>query len=492
MPRVAAVALLFLTAVGAVPASADEAAPSDLEALATDDACALDSATCGLNALQLKRQRAAPSQAQLPGKTAALRFRRVKRAEQRRETDGHIHDGRLEGAAFADYAVQTTIGGQEFQVIVDTGSSTFAVSAAGGKYCPVHYDGPCTDHAIAAYYGSGNWSGLVCGGPQVKLAGLSAGTPVFAGIKEQNNFLTQCTGDNHGIISNGIVGMAYRELIEGFDGVPLFDSVVSASGIPNIFSMQCCGWKGGEAAGGQLVLGGVDSSLYTGDFQFTPITRHLWFCVEFEDIFVEDSSPPTPRPPPRTCSEQFPSIPCFLIQCGAVDAVCQDGFCTCPEGTCYDPDSVDCVPVSGVSLQQLGALRSEGKGRKGAYMPDCPAIIDSGTSEIVLTTDLYQSVMHSIQSAATEVLSPGAECVGEDDLDSFPNVIIKLGGGVRLSVPPTTYFQPSPVRPGCYLLFIGKTEHAPSIIGQPLMEAYYTVFDKENDRIGFAPIAGCN
>jgi len=26
---------------------------------------------------------------------------------------------------------------------------------------------------------------------------------------------------------------------------------------------------------------------------------------------------------------------------------------------------------------------------------------------------------------------------------------------------------------------------------QPLMEAYYTIFDRANKRVGFAPIAGC-
>jgi len=496
-------ARLFLLATAAAAASSEVPPPIALDdqALEADDACLAGGADCSLNALQRREHRSAAPD--MPVSAKSLGLHRLKRSRQRRETTGHIGDGRLEGAAWADYAVNATIGHQTFQVIVDTGSSTFAVAAAPGEGCWEYYTGPCMHHSIAAYYGSGNWTGDVCTGPEVTLAGLSAGSPLFAGIKTQDNFLMDCSKSNNpsGIISEGIVGMAYQELISGFDGVPLFDSVVQATGIPNIFSMQCCGWQGGKAAGGQLVLGGVDSSLYTGEFQYTPITRHAWFCVNLVEAYVDGSELPPPMPAP-VCPETFPVVPCFLFPCGVSNAQCSGGLCQCPAGSCFanSQDGLwDCVSMQEpfkpfARLHQLGALQSgeseEAREKLGQAPQDCNAIIDSGTSEIVLGKEDYHTVITQLQTVADEV-EGGAQCVRESMLTYFPDVIIHLEGDVKLSVPATTYFQPRPDDSGCYVLFIGRGG-AQAIIGQPMMEAYYTVFDKENDRIGFAPIAGCS
>ena len=87
-----------------------------------------------------------------------------------------------------------------------------------------------------------------------------------------------------------------------------------------------------------------------------------------------------------------------------------------------------------------------------------------------------------------------------------------------LSVPPSVYYQPEPGGSDCLDLFIEGASYTstlkgqPNILGQvnvhvalivldhtshalpllqPLMEAYYTIFDRANKRVGFAPIAGC-
>jgi len=483
---------LVVFLIGAV-AAAESMIPADVEAeaLAADDTCAAGSTGCSLNALQRKGRSFLNLEAKLRQPVQSLRMHRHKR-RRHRETAGHINDGRLEGAAFADYSVDATIGGRTFQVIVDTGSSEFAVAASSGDGCWEYYSGPCTNQSLAAYYGSGSWQGYVCGGPEVHLAGLSAGTPVFAGITEQDNFLTKCS-QSTGIVNEGIVGMAYQGLISGFDAVPLFDSVVETTGVPNIFSMQCCGWHGGEAAGGQLVLGGVDSQLYTGEFQFTPVTKELYFCVELEDIYVEGY----PRPPPMPVMEcqSFPFIPCFMFPCGDAYASCNDGICQCPSGQCFNATGKGmCSSPGDMSMRELGASThsaTDDKVQDNAGVPGCPAIIDSGTSEIILTPEHYHRVMHVLQPLSNQ-LTQNAFCIVESMLESFPTVTIQLGGNVVLSVPPTTYLQPHPNESGCYLLFIGRKDQGPSIIGQPLMEAYYTVFDKETARVGFAPIAGCD
>jgi len=529
--------LCALVAVGSM-----EHLGTPLLALVADDACSVardgNDATCALNALQIHGRRL---QAPAPAPVGALGLRKLRRREQRLETRGPDGSGKLEGAAFADYAVNVGIGSQTFQIIVDTGSSTFAVAARAGEGCEKYYTGPCTDEPVGAKYGSGSWQGVVCGGPEVTMAGLSAGSPVFAGIEQQDHFLTDCTRDDEGIVSQGIVGMAYPSLIQGFDGVPLFDSIVQTTGVPNIFSMQCCGWKGGQAATGQLVLGGVDSSLYTGDFQYTPITRELYFCVDLLDISVAGAPAPSPRPPPPTPLPSpptpLPSPPtqsppscdsetggtCFFFPCDSFrgeGVECIDGLCVCPPGTCSDAwgrcvptwddgmvlasaanatagtHSAEKAPTGAAGetrLLQLGAL-GEGRSRRrldgGDAQQGCSAIVDSGTSEIVLSPRLYKRLLRPIQAAAKD-LPADLPCVTDAELQYFPDVVVKLGGGVTLTVPPTTYFQPK-LGSECLVLFFGRGQRTgPNILGQPLMEAYYTVFDKQNSRVGFAPIAGC-
>ena len=105
----------------------------------------------------------------------------------------------LEGAAAADYMVTVTIGSESFEVIVDTGSSSFAVAAAPTSAgCAHYYTGICSGAAIEADYGTSqnptSWSGRVCAGAAVLLgdesAGISAGEPEFAGILQQTNWFS--------------------------------------------------------------------------------------------------------------------------------------------------------------------------------------------------------------------------------------------------------------------------------------------------------------
>lgn len=73
---------------------------------------------------------------------------------------------------------------------------------------------------------------------------------------------------------------------------------------------------------------------------------------------------------------------------------------------------------------------------------------------------------------------------------SLPDISITLAGGVTLIIPPRHYFTPMPgYGDECYLLIV--VIGFGNILGQPVHEAYYTVYDQENHRVGFAPIAGC-
>jgi len=344
-------------------------------------------------------------------------------------------NGTIRGAAFADYSCIMTIGTQHFYTIVDTGSSTFAIAASSEQgACSTYYSGTCSDKNVSAQYGSGSWAGKVCAGAPIKMNGLAAGSPEFAGIFSQSNFLDDCKGARGytQIMNQGIVGMAYQDLItSGQPFKPLFDSVVSETGIQDIFSLQCCGWSGGMTAGsGTFTLGGIDHALYTGTLKYTPITQEMYYCVQL----------------------------------------------TSPDAR------------ASTVYQIFNALTNDA-------LKDCDTIIDSGTSALALVTNpLDQStspfgqVLSQFSAAQQSQIQSG--CVRQADLAAFPCVHLELKGGVEFDIPADKYFQPVPGS-DCLEFLITPSEQPPNIIGQVMMEAYYTVFDRANKRVGFAPIAGC-
>ncbi|XP_048458961.1 beta-secretase 2-like, partial [Rhincodon typus] len=91
-----------------------------------------------------------------------------------------------------------------------------------------------------------------------------------------------------GINWQGILGLAYSTLAKPSSSVePFFDSLVKQIRIPNVFSLQMCGAglsligeEQASPAGGSLVMGGIEASLYKGDIWYTPIKREWYYQIE--------------------------------------------------------------------------------------------------------------------------------------------------------------------------------------------------------------------
>lgn len=120
-------------------------------------------------------------------------------------------------------------------------------------------------------------------------------------------------------------------------------------------------------------------------------------------------------------------------------------------------------------------------------------IIDSGSSGLTLTESVYNTVLAPINDAVNQYLSINLNCVTASDLAYFPDVSLELEGGVSLRIPPEGYLQPYRGSGDCheFLIYKASSQSPINIIGQAVMESYYTVFDKANSRVGFAPLAGC-
>lgn len=380
----------------------------------------------------------------------------------------HLQTGSsaLEGGVSQGYQAAVTVGAQTLELTIDSGSSSFAVAAARTSAdCSSWYAGECTGEWITNVYGVGSWSGRVCSSAPVSIGGLSAGMPLFVGIlSQQGNFLNNCNPGFSGIVENGIVGVAYASLLSDSPlRRTLIEAVAEASGVPRIFSMQCCGWNGATAGGGALVLGGTDASLHHGALSYVNVTDRSYYCV-------------------------------------AMVSPASNG----------------------------GSGNSCGAGN---------AIIDSGTSVIQLTSDAYQELMQPVATAmGCSVADLSGYTYAASLIGSLPNLTITFADGVSVSIPAHRYFQPQPgYGSSCYDLFVSIGDS--NILGQPLMEVwnyprsnpglalpatsallaswrfqsmrwliqcslpphppsvrgqtYYTVFDQESHRVGFAPIAGC-
>ncbi|KAI8061768.1 aspartic peptidase domain-containing protein [Gongronella butleri] len=167
------------------------------------------------------------------------------------------------------YVASVIVGDQTFNLIVDSGSSNLWVGA-NTKYVP-SATSMSTGQNVSVSYGSGGFNGTeytdsVTLGPGFTILqqsvgvassskGLSQGIDGIIGIGPE--ILTNGTVTGEGEIPT-VVNNAYKqglisEQVVGISFAPINDSSTSANN-------------------GEMTLGGVDASKYTGDLIYTPIT----------------------------------------------------------------------------------------------------------------------------------------------------------------------------------------------------------------------------
>jgi hypothetical protein len=124
------------------------------------------------------------------------------------------------------------------------------------------------------------------------------------------------------------------------------------------------------------------------------------------------------------------------------------------------------------------------------------AIIDSGTNTLVLTTDVFNSVMSGLKKINPEFLkiiqSAGTAREGiptsQINFSQWPEINFILTGekgeDIKLTVTPHNYWQVDCPSRG-HALFAMENGNMPiSILGLPLMNNYFTVFDRSQDAYG--------
>lgn len=345
----------------------------------------------------------------------------------------------LEGDSGRGYYLEMMIGTppQALNILVDTGSSNFAVAGAPDPDIATYYhsDWSSTYQSlgvdVTVRYTQGSWSGVL-GKDVIRVKGLNESFVVnIASIMESESFFMPQ------INWQGILGLAYRTLAKPSSSVEtFFDSLVEQEKIPDIFSMQMCGaglpTTGTGTNGGSLVMGGIEPSLYTGDIWYTPITEEWYYQVEILKFEVGGLN--------------------LNLDC-----------------TEYNADKA--IVDSGTTLLRL---------------PDkvFNAVVD-GIIQTSLIENFNNEFWTGSQLACWEKT--------EEPWAYFPDLSIYLRDvnatmSFRLTIKPQLYIQSVVTFRedlNCYRFGISSSSNA-LVIGATVMEGFYVIFDREEKRVGFA------
>lgn len=360
-----------------------------------------------------------------------------------------------------DYTAAITVGSRRMvaNVIMDTGSSTLALD---GKFYNPSKDrnATLTEMVQEVTYGSGHWIGAVVRS-DVGVGGVD--------VPNVNVAVTFVESDNMFGNADGILGLAYTGLNNAFtlSGVtwppshhynqiqdgrvtflhPYFTQLEQTGVYANKFAFYTKRSLISRAASnpaldplnqGFLILGGGEEStdLYdsSSPFRSVRVLEDDWYSTNLKAITVGDGAPIVVRPPTKGSSNSTNSV------------------------------------------------------------------IDSGTNTLTLNQDLFNAVIEKFSRGPrpeyARALLAGYLPMSQLNRKRWPNLAFTMegvAGDVNIVVTPQCYWQVnSPERGMATAPLRGDAGRLKgrSILGLPLMNGYFTIFDRSVDRLGvvrFAP-----
>ena len=388
-----------------------------------------------------------------------------------------------------DYTGEIRIGSQGVtaNVILDTGSSTLAVvprlyQIAADKNVTF------TSYAQLVQYGTGGWSG-----PVLETT-LSMGSGANqASVKTYIAIADEQLPHNLGP-ADGILGLAFNSLNSAYDLTAYLTSqnVTPPVTYPWIFPVRT------SAAALQQVeqflarMTVIDLTPYFTALESAEVTRNIFA------FYTLRSTPSMASANPAT----DPLNNGIFVLGGGLDQA--DLYTGQPLNVAvldnlYYNTSLKAVRVGGAAPVNVNALPPSQAKSMGSN-----SIVDSGTNSLVLAQDVYQAVVSGLgslnQNFATlvrDATSNGAVPQSSLNLSSWPDISLVMqgadGSDVTLTCAPATYWQTDAPKAGYAAFQINDGGSFPmSILGLPLFNNYYTVFDRTQNPYGtisFAPIA---
>lgn len=123
------------------------------------------------------------------------------------------------------------------------------------------------------------------------------------------------------------------------------------------------------------------------------------------------------------------------------------------------------------------------------------AIVDSGTTELLLPSQAYNAIQASLLSMCTNVNLVGTcnidtdntlfnqKCISmtEEQVNQYPSLTIVLNGGVYLTIPPSSWIVQGYCQiPSLYAIALESIPYAyGTILGDTVLKNRLTVFDRE-------------
>lgn len=370
----------------------------------------------------------------------------------KREGNYVVEINNLRGKSGQGYHIPVEIGTpkQKVKVLIDTGSSNFAVACADNPDINTYFNRELSStyrnlgRNVHVPYTEGSWDGEL-GNDVVSIPSLQNVT-VHANIA--------CITKSDGFFINGsnwqgILGLGYAGIARPDSSIePFMDSLVQEGAIENYFTMVLCGTRVNlsdpdSELVGSLLFGGGDPSLYNGSLYSTPINKEWYYEVVIIDIEVDH-----------------------------------------------------------VSLKMDCKEYNFGK-----------TIVDSGTTNLRLPTKVFNTLtakmkanvkpLSSTMVPITDTFWSGEEVLcwdpGTVPYNSFPTVSIVLPvnktAAFKLVISSQQYLRPvgksnETVGQDCYKFAISSSDSG-SVIGAVILEGYYVVYNRAKKTMQFAE-SNCN
>jgi|HubBroStandDraft_6_1064221.scaffolds.fasta_scaffold76524_3 hypothetical protein len=388
-----------------------------------------------------------------------------------------------------DYTGQIKIGSQGVvaNVILDTGSSTLAVVPRAYNIA-ADTDVQFTPYAQLVTYGTGGWSGPVIETSlTMGAAGQEVSVTTYLAITDEQlpNNLGQ---------ADGILGLAFNALNSAYN----LDAYLTSKGVsppvtyPWIFPVRTS----------SAALRKVQSFLA----RMTEIDLQPYFtALEQADITQNIFAFYTRRSTPNMASANPANDPLnngiFVLGGGLEQTDLYNGAAISVDvlDDLYYNTNLKGIQVGGDKVIQVSPLPAS-----QAKTLVSNSIIDSGTNSLVLAAEAYDAVIADLKGLGPEfaslietATSQGAVEQSSLDLSSWPDLTFVMqgetGADVSLTCAPSTYWQTNAPQAGQAMFQINNGGTFPiSILGLPLFNNYYAVFDRTQDPYGavrFAPIA---
>ena len=381
------------------------------------------------------------------------------------------------------YTTRLYIGSQQVpvDVLIDTGSSTLAIDLK--KYQPdddQHMN--TTRYAQDVVYGNGGWAGPVIN-THIQLDHADQHT-----LEQAPLAITSDVQQQNFQLADGIWGLAYHHLNKAYDVSSYLAKQSPALEATYPWPFEIDDDKGGIAA----------FRTYLRQFPEHDITP-LFTAFEEQQVVANRFALLTHRsieyvPQPNMSPQEIAELPenqgAFMIGFDARHELTSSGTTRVLHDAYYNTRLI--------SVQVAGFADCEAPPLDQAHIHSffSNAIIDSGSSFLVLQKQLYAYVINCLTSInstfptlieqSLKAMQAGQMLKSDDiDLAKWPDLLLTFEAldqqTTTLTVKPDTYWQSDAREPGGWMFMImNQMPHWPdqSICGLPLMNNYLCLFDR--------------